>query len=61
MEEKLRELQEIFTNPYVAAQKGVVDVAIDPRKTRYCLVKALQMMGRKKERRSAKKHGSIPS
>ncbi len=59
-QEKVEEFRKIFTNPYVAAQKGVVDAVIDPRKTRYCLVKALQMMGRKKERRPAKKHGSIP-
>lgn len=59
-EEKIEEFKKTFANPYVAAEKGVVDAVIDPRKTRYCLVKALQMMGRKKEGRPPRKHGSIP-
>ncbi len=59
-QEKIEEFREKFANPYVAAQRGVVDAIIDPRKTRYCLVKALQMMGRKREARPARKHGNIP-
>ncbi len=59
-EEKIQEFREKFANPYVAAQKGSVDAVIDPRKTRYHLIKALQLLSRKREPRPAKKHGSIP-
>ncbi len=58
--EKVQEFREKFANPYVAAQKGSVDAVIDPRKTRYHLVKALQMLSKKRELRPRKKHGSIP-
>jgi propionyl-CoA carboxylase beta chain len=58
--EKVQEFREKFANPYVAAQKGSVDAVIDPRETRYHLIKALQMLARKREHRPAKKHGSIP-
>ncbi len=59
-EEKIQEFREKFANPYVAAQKGSVDAVVDPRKTRYHLIKALQILSRKREARPAKKHGSIP-
>lgn len=58
--EKVKEFKEKFANPYVAAQQAYVDAVIDPRKTRYHLIKALQMLNRKKEDRPGKKHGSIP-
>ena len=58
--EKVLEFRETFANPYVAAQKGSVDAVIDPGKTRYHLIKALQMLSRKREARPRKKHGSIP-
>ena len=58
--EKVQEFKEKFANPYVAARQAYVDAVIDPRKTRYHLIKALQMLNRKKEDRPGKKHGSIP-
>jgi len=58
--EKVQEFREKFANPYVAAQKGSVDAVIDPRKTRYHLIRALQMLTKKREPRPRKKHGSIP-
>ena len=58
--EKVEEFRKTFANPYVAAEKGIVDCVIDPRKTRYHLIKALQMVSRKKEHRHSKKHGNIP-
>jgi acetyl-CoA carboxylase carboxyltransferase component len=58
--EKVSEFREKFANPYVAAAYGMVDEVIDPRKSRYCLIKALQMLMRKREHRHKKKHGNIP-
>ena len=59
-EEKIQEFRDTFANPYVAAKKGIVDAVIDPRKTRYHLIKILHMLSRKREPRPPKKHGCIP-
>lgn len=59
-EEKVEEFRNTFANPYVAAQKGVVDAVIDPRKTRIHLIRILHMLSRKREPRPPKKHGCIP-
>lgn len=54
------EYRETFANPFVAAQKGYIDDVIEPQKTRYRIIKALEMMKDKKDKLPAKKHGNIP-
>ncbi|MDJ0270170.1 MAG: acyl-CoA carboxylase subunit beta [Aigarchaeota archaeon] len=49
-----------FANPYVAAERGLVDEVIEPSETRIKLIKALDMLRDKEEFRPAKKHGNIP-
>ncbi|HKV90865.1 MAG TPA: acyl-CoA carboxylase subunit beta [Thermoplasmata archaeon] len=49
-----------FLNPYLAAERGYVDDVIDPAETRTKLVKALALLGPKREDRPARKHGNIP-
>jgi acetyl-CoA carboxylase carboxyltransferase component len=49
-----------FANPYVAAQRGYVDDVIDPRITRFKLIRALEMLQNKTDTNPAKKHGNIP-
>lgn len=58
--QKIAEYKEKFSNPYVAASKGMVDDVIDPRETRIKLVQALEMLRTKKETRPTKKHSNIP-
>lgn len=58
--EKIAEYREKFSNPYVAASRGMVDDVIDPRETRKKLKESLEMLRTKKETRHAKKHGNIP-
>lgn len=58
--QKIEEYREKFSNPYVAASRGMVDDVIDPRETRIKLIQALEMMRNKKESRPKKKHGNIP-
>ncbi|MDD2211894.1 MAG: carboxyl transferase domain-containing protein [Clostridia bacterium] len=58
--EKIAEYREQFATPYVAAERGFVDLVIEPRETRPCLVNALEMLATKRESRPAKKHGNIP-
>ena len=59
-QEKIDEFQQKFSNPYEAAKRGYVDMVIDPRETRPCLITALEMLSTKRENRPAKKHGNFP-
>jgi acetyl-CoA carboxylase carboxyltransferase component len=59
-EEKIKEYRDLFSNPYIAAARGYVDVVIPPHKTRPVIIKALEMLKTKRETRPAKKHGNIP-
>ncbi|MGD8189108.1 acyl-CoA carboxylase subunit beta [Brevibacillus ginsengisoli] len=57
---KISEYREMFANPYVAAEHGMVDDVIDPRETRKHLKMSLEMLRNKEETRPKKKHGNIP-
>ncbi|MBP1709063.1 MAG: carboxyl transferase [Deltaproteobacteria bacterium] len=59
-EEKIKEYQKLFSNPYSAASRGYVDAIIPPRETRPRIIRALEMLKTKKENRPWKKHGNIP-
>ena len=50
---------EKFDNPYVAASHGTIDSVIDPAQTRPMLIKALEMLANKREKRLPRKHGNI--
>jgi propionyl-CoA carboxylase beta chain len=58
--EKVEEFRERFANPYVAAERGYIDAVIRPSETRRRLNSALDMLGTKREKSPAKKHGNIP-
>jgi len=61
LRERLRtEYQAEFLNPYLAAERGYIDDVIDPADTRRALVRALALLGTKREDRPARKHGNIP-
>jgi len=58
--EKIKEYEELFSNPYQAASRGYIDAVIEPRETRPRLIDALEIMCAKREIRPPKKHGNIP-
>ena len=58
--EKEDEYTKLFANPYQAAKYGYIDDVIEPRNTRFRVIRALQMLVTKKETNPAKKHGNIP-
>ncbi|HPC36824.1 MAG TPA: acyl-CoA carboxylase subunit beta [Candidatus Marinimicrobia bacterium] len=58
--EKVEEYREKFANPYVAASKGYIDEVIEPKITRYKLIKTLEMLSNKRDTLPSKKHGNIP-
>ena len=50
---------EKFANPYVAASYGTIDSVIDPAETRSVLIRALEALANKREKRISRKHGNI--
>ncbi len=50
---------EKFANPYVAASYGTIDAVIDPAETRPAIIRALEALTNKRERRIPRKHGNI--
>ncbi|GAB6887530.1 methylmalonyl-CoA decarboxylase subunit alpha [Desulfothermus okinawensis JCM 13304] len=58
--EKIAEYEEVFANPYRAAERGYIDAVIQPRLTRPKLIAALELLKTKREARAPKKHGNIP-
>ena len=57
---KTAEYIEEFATPYKAAERGFVDMVIEPMETRPRIITALNMLASKREARPAKKHGNIP-
>jgi propionyl-CoA carboxylase beta chain len=58
--ELVQHYRDRFANPYVTAARGWIDEVIDPRQTRDCLRRALQVAGNKRVQRPLRKHGNIP-
>ncbi len=58
--EKIREFEERFSGPFEAAAKSYAHAVIRPPETRARLVRALELLDRKKEERPARKHGVMP-
>ncbi|MBO7305621.1 MAG: hypothetical protein J6U47_02715, partial [Bacteroidales bacterium] len=47
-------------NPYNAAKYGYIDDVIEPRNTRFRIIRALQELATKKLANPAKKHDNLP-
>ncbi len=58
--EKEAEYNEKFANPYNAAKYGLIDDVIEPRNTRFRIIRALQALATKKDSNPPKKHTNIP-
>ncbi|HOD53353.1 MAG TPA: acyl-CoA carboxylase subunit beta [Candidatus Cloacimonadota bacterium] len=59
-QEKIKEYEDLFSNPYIAAERGYVDAVIMPSDTRIRLIDALEAMAGKSELMPPKKHGNVP-
>ena len=57
---KIEEYQNVFANPYKAAELGYIDAVIDPKETRRVIAKSLAMLKGKREKVPPRKHGNIP-
>jgi len=58
--EKEEEYRQKFANPFNAAEKGYIDDIIEPARTRFRLIRALEILANKKDVIPARKHGNIP-
>lgn len=54
------EYNQLFMNPYIAAERGYVDEVILPSETRTKILAALRILEKKKKSIPQKKHGNIP-
>ncbi len=59
-QEKIKEYQDLFFNPYNYAQNGFVDDVIVPETTRQRLINSFDMLASKRVSLPPKKHGNIP-
>ena len=60
IEEKKKEYNELFCNPYKAASYGYIDDVIEPRNTRFRIIRALEQLAEKKLENPWKKHDNLP-
>jgi acetyl-CoA carboxylase carboxyltransferase component len=60
IEKKTQEYEEAFANPYQAAAYGYIDDVIEPRNTRFRVIRAFQNLQTKKISNPPKKHSNIP-
>ena len=59
-EEKKKEYNDLFCNPYNAASYGYIDDIIEPRNTRFRVIRALEQLADKKQENPWKKHDNLP-
>jgi acetyl-CoA carboxylase carboxyltransferase component len=59
-QQKIKEYRAQLMHPYYAAERGLVDDVIDPRRTREVLVDALAMLREKHADLPSRKHGNPP-
>lgn len=59
-EKLIKQYEDKFMNPYIAASRGYVDEIIKPEETRERIASALLMLENKERSNPGKKHGNIP-
>lgn len=59
-EDKKQEYNDLFCNPYNAASYGYIDDVIEPRNTRFRVIRALEQLDGKKQENPWKKHDNLP-
>ncbi len=59
-EAKKKEYNDLFCNPYSAASYGYIDDIIEPRNTRFRVIRALEQLAGKKQSNPWKKHDNLP-
>ncbi len=58
--ELVREYEQRFANPFIAAQRGYIDDVVEAGRTRQAVSRALATLANKRVDRPKRKHGNIP-
>lgn len=58
--ELINEYTETLSNPYLAAERGIIDTVIEPSQSRAYITKAFRTLKTKRDTLPARKHGNIP-
>ena len=58
--ERKSEYNDLFCNPYNAASYGYIDDVIEPRNTRFRVIRALEQLAGKRQENPWKKHDNLP-
>ncbi|MGE4601774.1 MAG: acyl-CoA carboxylase subunit beta [Planctomycetota bacterium] len=58
--EKAEEYENLFANPFNAAERGYIDAVIEEPETRPRLIEGLRLLAGKRDHNPPKKHGNIP-
>lgn len=58
--EHTSEYEELFANPFTAAERGYIDDIIEESETRRKLIEGLRLLAGKRDSNPSKKHGNIP-
>ncbi|MAJ29191.1 methylmalonyl-CoA carboxyltransferase [bacterium TMED181] len=59
-EDRTREYEDLFANPFTAAERGYVDAVIEEPETRQRLIEGLRLLAGKRDSNPPKKHGNEP-
>ena len=59
-EARKAEYDDLFCNPWQAAQKGYIEDIIEPRNTRFRVIRALETLKGKRQEMPARKHDNLP-
>jgi propionyl-CoA carboxylase beta chain len=57
---RIKDYQDRFGNPFIAAERGYIDEVIMPNNTRYRVTRVLNMLRNKQQEMPWKKHDNIP-
>ena len=57
---KKDEYEDLFCNPYQAAEKGYIEDVIEPRNTRFRVIRALESLAGKRQEMPMRKHDNLP-
>ena len=59
-EELVRNYDEEFSNPYIAAERGIIDAVVEPTKVRKYITSLLAAKENKSRDKIYRKHGNVP-
>ncbi len=57
----VKQYEDKFANPYIAASRGYVDLIIEPQKTRETIINALEVAKTRKVEAPKRRHGNMPT